>query len=220
MKRSVLNTLFFSAAISVTVSACIADPEDGAATADAGAGGAGGESGGGTEVPVDGEALALTFVSGHLGSYWDCPEEANGAGEDRPAGAPAAPGEIAGDCADTADAACGSYLNCEAAMVMLDVRNATDAALADFRIASIVLVNEDGTTEDLEPLGIVDADSQGAPAALPSGGTETLRLDFRGPARNPDPNGNRFLRIELRAGERAAGDLETPPVFELPAVAT
>jgi hypothetical protein len=53
--------------------ACIADPDDGGATTDAGATG-------GTEVPVDGAALSLTFVSGHLGNYWDCPGEANGAG--------------------------------------------------------------------------------------------------------------------------------------------
>jgi len=220
MKR--LVTAFSLSFLAALTPACIADPEDGTATADAGAGGTGGaggnggEPGGGIEVPVSGAALALTFVSGHLGNYWDCPREANGAraGE---AGAPGAP-EFAGDCADDTD--CGSISNCEAAMVMLEVENETDGALSDFQIERIVLVNDDGTTEDLEGLGIVDAETQAVPAALPPGATRTLRLDFRGPARDPNDDGNRFLRLEIRAGESAAGTLETPPLFSVPAVAT
>lgn len=190
--------------------ACIADPDDGGATTDAGATG-------GTEVPVDGAALSLTFVSGHLGNYWDCPGEANGAGA--AAGAPReAAGDAAGACPPGEE--CVSISNCEAAMVMLEVANETDGALADFRIHHIVLVNDDGTTETLEGLGIFDAETQATPAALPAGASRTLRLDFRGPSRDPNAEGDRFLRIELRAGESAAGTLETPPLFSVPAVAT
>jgi hypothetical protein len=207
MKR--LMTTFSLALLSVLTPACIADPDDGGATADAGAGG--------TEVPVNGAALALTFVSGHLGNYWDCPGEANGAGA--AAGAPReAAGDAAGACPPGEE--CVSIINCEAAMVMLEVENETDGALSDFRIERIVLVNDDGTTEDLEGLGIVDAETQAPPAALPAGASRTLRVDFRGPARDPNDDGNRFLRLELRAGESAAGSLETPPLFSVPAVAT
>lgn len=208
MKR--LASVLSLALLAAWTPACIADPDDGNATADAGATG-------GTEVPVNGAALTLTFVSGHLGNYWDCPGEANGAGI--AAGAPReAAGDAAGACPPGEE--CVSIVNCEAAMVMLEVENETDGALADFRIERIVLVNDDGTTEDLEGLGIVDAETQAAPAALPAGATRTLRLDFRGPARDPNADGDRFLRLELRAGDDAAGTLETPPLFSVPAVAT
>ena len=98
-----LALLALLAAIATTTPACISDPTD--ADADAGAAVAEGD-------------FTLTFVSGHLGNYWDCPGEANDAGSSGtdPSGA-AAPDEAAGDaaagaCAPGLEDSCNGPLNC------------------------------------------------------------------------------------------------------------
>jgi hypothetical protein len=165
----------------------------------------------------------LTFVSGHLGSYWDCPGEANGAA----AGAPAA-GEAAGDAAacnpDAGEECPGGLLNCEAAMVIVEVRNTGDTDLGDLSIVSIELINEDGTRETLEGLGVFSS-TEPAPGPLTPGGSRQVRVEFRGPGSD---SGNQFngdaperhLRIVLSGGAAGSAEVTTPAVYSLPAVAT
>ena len=199
------------ALLAAATPACISNPSDSDTDADAGA------------VAAEGD-FTLTFVSGHLGSYWDCPGEANGAGT--PDGA--APREAAGDAAacnpDATEECQGGLLNCEAAMVIVEVTNTGDTDLGDLSIVSIELLGPDGASETLEGLAVV-ATTEPAPGALTPGASRQVRVEFRGPGSD---SGNQFngdaperhLHIVLSGGDAGTAEVTTPAVYPLPAVAT
>lgn len=200
------------ALLAAATPACISNPEDTDADADAGA------------VAAEGD-FTLTFVSGHLGNYWDCPGEANGAGT--PDGA--APREAAGDaaagaCAPGFEDSCNGPLNCEAAMVVVEVTNTGDTDLGDLSIVSIELIDAEGTSETLEGLGVFST-TEPAPGALSPGASRQVRVEFRGPGRDSNSGFNgdapeRHLHIVLSGGDAGTAEVTTPAVYPLPAVAT
>jgi hypothetical protein len=217
-----LRNLLLFALLTATTPACISNPSDSDDEADAGGGGGGG---GGEQPPVEGD-FQLTFVSGHLGNYWDCPEEANGAGAGTPDGTA---GEAAGDaaagaCAPGFEDSCTGPLNCEAAMVIVEVRNTGEVPLGDLSIVSIELLGQDGDRETLEGLGVFSS-TEPAPGPLAPGASRQVRVEFRGPASD---SGNQFngdapertLHIVLSGGDAGTAEVTTPAVYPLPAVAT
>ena len=198
------------AVIAAATPACISNPDD--SDADAGAGG------GGEQPPVEGD-FQLTFVSGHLGNYWDCPAEANGV-----AAAEASGDAAAGACAPGFEDSCTGPLNCEAAMVVVEVRNTGDTDLGDLSVVSIELNGPDGTSETLEGIGVFSS-TEPTPGPLTPGGSRQVRVEFRGPGRDSDNQFNgdapeRHLRIVLSGGDAGTAEVTTPAVYPLPAVAT
>lgn len=210
--------LLFSLAAFATAPGCIVDPPADAPDSDGGTGG--------IRPPDDVESpdgLALTFVSGHLGNYWDCPEEAATASD----AASPDPGAEAdrGACPPELNDQCEPFLNCEAAMVLVEVRNTTDTAVSAFTVRSLALVDEAGEVVAAEPLGVFEPMTDSAPAALAPGEMRQLRVDFRGPAREAaarfnDPDHPVHVELELLGDDRTDGHLSTPPLWSLPAVAT
>lgn len=200
-----LRKLAFLVLLAAATPACISNPSDSDSGADAGV-----ETGTGD--------FELTFVSGHLGNYWDCPGEANGAGT--PAGSEAAGDAAAGACAPGFEESCNSPLNCEAAMVVVEVTNTGDTDLGDLNIESIEMIDADGTTVLLEGLGVF-ATTEPAPGPLTPGGSRQVRVEFRGPpysGANDVPE--RHLRIVLSNSDAGSAEVTTPAVYSLPAVAT
>ncbi|MEZ4469130.1 MAG: hypothetical protein R3F60_27345 [bacterium] len=166
-----------------------------------------------------GTTLALTFVSGHLGNYWDCPDEAMSLPGAR-AAAPDPGADISGEAGDCAEEGCG-LLNCDGAMLLIQVEN-TGSAPVDALTARDLVIHLDPPL-DSEILAITDA-ATGAPATtLAPGQSVQLRVDFRGP---PAGDWQEQFKVEVEVvGERdgareSATSLETPPLARLSAVAT
>ncbi len=172
--------------------------------------------------------LAVTFVSGHLGNYWDCPDEALAlpGGADRQAGPGAgAPAEAgAPEFADCAEDGCGGgLLNCDQAMVIVQVENvgAHDIAALSARHLVVMLA----PAVEAEVLSVTDVET-GAPAGgLAAGEQVQLRVTFRGPPNGAvDWDASVPVQVEIvgdadTEGEGAAA-LQTPPLAGVPAVAT
>jgi hypothetical protein len=212
-----LTSLALLALLAAATPACISNPSDSDSDADAGAGGG--------EQPVEGD-FELTFVSGHLGNYWDCPAEANGAGNPTGGGAAGNPAgdAAAGACAPGFEGECHGPLNCEAAMVIVEVTNTGDTDLGDLSIVSIELIDQDGTSETLEGLGVFSS-TEPTPGPLTPGGSRQVRVEFRGPGSDSGNQFNgdapeRWLHIVLSGGDAGTAEVTTPAVYPLPAVAT
>lgn len=192
--RTLLTTL-----AALALAACAQDTDDGA---DAG-------------LEPGRTTLALTFVSGHLGNYWDCPEEALSLPG---GGAPGAPAERAeaGDCAED----CG-LLNCDAAMVVIQVENTGDVGLATLRAEDLII--HLAPPQASEILAVTDAATGAPPGPLAPGASVQIRVDFRGP---PAGDWREQLPVEVdvvgddAAGPAARESLETPGLSRLSAVAT
>lgn len=198
--RRLSTTLATTALATLALLGCVAEPE------------------GGPHPAGPRAELSLTFVSGHLGNYSNCPEEAMplpGAAEAPEAGA----ARVDGDCALEG---CGS-LNCDAAMVIVQVENVGDAPAQALSARDVaVLMNGPLNTEIL---AVVDVEDSEAPGALAPGETVQLRIDFRGPPPR-DGDWDVQFRVQLEVVGDADTDaetgasLETPPLSRLPAVAT
>lgn len=183
----------------------------------------------GSVEPVEESHLRLTYVSGHLGSYWDCPDEALAAPADaREQGDPAGPpaGEAAADCAeDSPD--CGGPLNCTPAMVILQVENLGDAAIDQLSAGDLSILmdppvrSEVVTFIDATPDPITGEQAGGVPGDLAPGGILQLRIEFRGPANDVGGWDAAWpVEVEVKADGAAPATVVTPPLSRLPAVAT
>lgn len=163
--------------------------------------------------------IALTFVSGHLGNYWDCPEEAMSVPGGVPAGAEpgAAARDEAGDCAAED---CGR-LNCDAAMLLIQVENTGDVGLATLRAEDLVIHLAPPLASEI--LAVTDAATGHAPGPLAPGASMQLRVDFRGPPAG-DWQEQHPVEVDVigddAEGPAARETLETPGLARLSAVAT
>ncbi len=182
-----------------------------------------------TPPPVT-DVFELTYVSGHLGSYHDCPSDAlspPSATGPQPAGARA---EDA-DCAE--DAPCGPF-NCEHAEVTVSLKNTGETALVGLQVTGILLRPETGEgalTSEL--LGVTRDDGQPLDAAIAPGAEVALIVEFKGVPPTFDdswfgagePNApvmhGSQLKVELRF-ETTDYDatVSTPGLATLPMVAT
>ena len=173
-------------------------------------------------------ALTLTYVSGHLGTYWDCPENAHGgttsaSGKMDEAGGPAAePGEagaFAGDCAEGQD--CGGFMNCEDAQLTIRVRNTGDGAATDVVVTDLQLMTSQG--DFITALEVIGTQAVGDDwtGTLEPGAEVLIRVDFRGPWGDTlgDMDGAP-VHIIMATGDDAVGEITTPELRSVAMVAT
>ena len=164
-------------------------------------------------------SITSAFISGHLGSYWDCPDEgytpdgdAGGAGADE-----------AGACfAEDAD---GCLLNCEGAQLTILVSNVQELPLENVRITRLDLLDADRevVAERLPIISVVDENGEEAHPTLQQGEEVRLRIDYRGPAYPYEllgSHGYGFLAITIEADHAESDVLGTSEVYVLPSIAT
>ncbi len=126
------------------------------------------------EVPDDRPVLKGAFIAGHLGNYWDCPEEAY-------MGPDGADADFAGACAEGTD--CTPISSCETAQVTLSLSNGGDETASEILVDTIELFGTDDVSRAVLPLvAVIDTATQ-----LPFDGTLAvgeeviLRVEFSGP---------------------------------------
>ncbi len=165
----------------------------------------------GGQVPNNGEAtesdLELSYVSGHLGSYWDCPGEASG---------PPLPSAsfAAGDCDGDG---CG-MLNCENAEVTLQVRNLGDTVAQSIDVISVLLlVNSESDPEDLEILSWSVMPTDALDDGLAPHEVVSIRIQFRGPNPASITGSMQYIEalpvhISVEDDQGSTIELTTPPL--------
>lgn len=145
------------------------------------------QPGGPIEPGIDG--LEAIHVSGHLGSYRDCPEQAY---ENQQAGAPEADAaRFEGDCATDQ---CGP-LNCEAARLTFTLSNHGDVAAEGITATLLILDREGLEVVELPVSATLAEDGSPFAGALAAGADALLHIEFAGP-----------LDVEGLVGPPAAGD--------------
>lgn len=154
--------------------------------------------------PVESPELIGAFVSGHLGNYWDCPEEAyHGESTTVPgSGLDGTEGDFA-PCPEDDDQCTNAVLNCETAQITIQLSNTGDVDATDVLVDTIELRNLDDVAVASLPLHTVtDIDTnQAFDGVVEVGEKLMLRIEYAGPA---DPY--QLLRVEGDAsGDRAFG---------------
>jgi hypothetical protein len=175
---------------------------------------------------ADDSTVGLTFVSGHFGSYWDCPEDAFQAqsNERRDAAPPQGePGVVAGDCADDTD--CGGFLNCSSAQLTLQIENTGEAEIRGIHVREIQVLDQDGEVAATLPVLTVDTvEMDGFQGRLGAGTTATLRIDFQGPQQLREILGDGTdrapVRVIIEVDEQKPAGIETPELEALGQIAT
>lgn len=176
--------------------------------------------------------LELIYISGHFGSYWDCPEEAydpNDSADDRADGVSA---EDA-DCADP----CTGFSSCESAQVSVRLTNTGDDDLANISLLDLLLLDsEQMERASLPVLLIATFEGEEFDGALAAGESVDLRIDFRGPLNLAElleggddarlsgdaafPGRGAALRLIFKAAEQESIQLDTPEIYEQPPIDT
>ena len=188
-----------------------------------------------TTNPLNKPVLQGVFVAGHLGSYWDCPQDAYRAESTTSADAAEAPsaGLVAGDCAE--GESCGGILNCEDAQATISLTNDSSINAESVIIQRLELVSTDG--DSLATLPLMDAfDAEtGEPfdGQLEIGETVLLRVEFQGPysvhelmPESPDGDsrissgGGAILETTVSSDTHRDLKVESEELYGLPAVAT
>jgi hypothetical protein len=168
--------------------------------------------------------LDLVFIAGHLGSYWDCPNEAYTEGE-----GDAPPAAEAGDCAPDAED-CGGILNCEGAQLSVQITNVGEDPVSGVEVIDIAILDGSGTPHvSLPILGAYQSDGSAFDGTLDAGEAVSLRVDFRGPLEPSDyaddtsdarSRGGLPLRVKSKAEGQGPAALDTPEIEPIPAIAT
>lgn len=125
--------------------------------------------------------LKGAFVSGHLGNYWDCPEDAYSTGSDGDASREAPAADL-GACPD--DMECTPILNCDGAQFTIRLTNGGELDLQEIEVSRIEIFSVDGTSLAVLPLIQVreSASNDVFDGDLGAGASVDLRVDYRGPA--------------------------------------
>jgi len=174
------------------------------------------------EDPPEAATLELAYLSGHFGSYWDCPEEAY-----QPPGAADESNGVAAsrvaDCGDGDD--CGGPLNCEPAQLTIQIANIGAELVDGIRVREIQVLDADGEVHTILPVVSVDTIELDAfDGVVEAGETATLRVDFRGPRSLSDLLGERVqeapVKIIVEVEAQNTEELITPPIHSSPIVVT
>lgn len=187
------------------------------------------------ETPKKAE-LKGVYISGHLGNYWDCPEQGY-QGEQKaqpePAERPAGDQEF-GACAPSEDGAfdgCGP-LNCEAAQVTLELSNIGQLAAQGTKISEILVLDDQDVVRASLPIHdtMLLPNNERYDGALDVGATIKVRVDFAGPVNMNEILGygpeSRWgeqkakLRIKIKASNANEISIDTKLVSSMPGVAT
>lgn len=172
--------------------------------------------------PNGNQSLELAYISGHLGAYWDCPDDAMPPrgqvdGAAREAGAPPE-GLVAGDCAEDTD--CGGFLNCQPAEVRLRVTNDGEEAVDALTVKQLQLDWGNGDLSNNEVIGLYDADGEAYDGVLEPGDSVDLRIEYRGPHPG-DVDWDQGLPAQIEVGQEGLSEeLITPELQMVPQVAT
>lgn len=171
--------------------------------------------------PQGNQSLELAYISGHLGAYWDCPDEAMPARAGQVDGAARqadAPGAIAGDCAEDSD--CGGFSSCQPAEVRVRVTNDGEDAVDALTVKQLQLVWGEGDLSNNDVIGLFDADDEAFDGVLQPGDSVDLRIEFRGP-HPTDVDWDQGLPAQIEMGqENLSEELLTPELQMVPQVAT
>ncbi len=177
------------------------------------------------EPGVDG--LEAVHVSGHLGSYRDCPEQA---WENLDAERPNA-NLVDGDCATDQ---CGP-LNCQGARLTFTLSNGSDTDAEGIGALVFVLDREGVEVAELPATALLDEDGDAFDGRLAAGDEVLLHLEFVGPldiaalVGPADPDGDRELvawrngapiRLVVTSQTHEDAGLDTPALYSLPEVDT
>lgn len=139
--------------------------------------------------------LEGTFIAGHLGSYWDCPDEAYGGTQSDNVGADFAEGA----CLEGSE--CPTFTSCESAQVTLTLSNPSDTGGENILIDQIELFGTDGISRAVLPLEatIDTATNEPFDGQLAAGEEVMLRVEFQGPL---DP----WQLLQPMDGDTESGD--------------
>ena len=178
--------------------------------------------------PVQKMELKLTYVSGHLGNSWDCPTQST-TGVD--AGAPMNPStQAAADSAgmmeacdpDDTDCNNGSMMNCEAATVLIVVKNVNEVMAKNIEITDLELLDADKKNiAKLEIVSTSRTDEHELTGTLAPNEEMQLLITFQGP-NSSDVGWNfmGYLHIIVVTDDDSSADLVTPALEILPLIAT
>ena len=159
--------------------------------------------------------LEMSYVSGHLGSYWDCPERAT-------SNTAATPGPSMAEAADCDGEGCG-ILNCESAEVTVQLQNNGVETVNSVDVSHVLLINENpAEPTDLEVLSWSVVPEGALDDGLSPDENITIRIQFRGPApvNFQQMDESTPIHIEIQDGDGTAVELTTPPLNVLPMMVT
>lgn len=169
--RFVLAPLFIIFAGALVGAACL-DSGDGTV----------GTSQPGPTPPVAVEAFGLTYISGHLGSYDSCSEQALQPVEvnDPDEAAAGADGARAGSDGDCADDGCG-FQSCEHAEINVRLGNTGETAITSLSLSELsLLLGTDDAALDTEVLEVERWDGEPLSTPIVAGADVDLVVRFRG----------------------------------------
>jgi hypothetical protein len=177
--------------------------------------------------PVQQAQLELTYVSGHLGNYWDCPDKGGNAGTKAPpAGAPAEMADAAMvDCEPDENGECkggGGFINCEEAVLAIVVKNVGDVLAKGIEITDLELLDSDkNNLGALQVLSVIRNDNHDLTGELGLDEEMTLIISFQGPKSNSFGwNFQGHLHLIVVTDDDSSSELVTPALEILPTMAT
>lgn len=176
------------------------------------------------------------FVSGHLGNYWDCPED----GYTQPVvggsdGAAPPPGEDAdfAPCMEGDDSCQNVILNCENASLTVSLSNIGEAIGEGLQVDRVELYNTSGTKVADLPVLEVTENNAAFDGQIGLDETLSLRVDFQGPANpydllsEPTSDGSRGIgadsgtvRVIISADNHDDVEIEGKSIYSIPGVDT
>ena len=136
------------------------------------------------------DALDGFYVSGHLGTYFDCRDEGYTEREESAKRSSEPSGDIAeGACAPPEDELDSEYscgggpLNCQAAQVTLRLSNTSTVDIEGISIDTLDLIGDDDKVAATLPLiEVIDSDGLFFDGKLAAGEEVVLRIEFQGPS--------------------------------------
>jgi hypothetical protein len=183
--------------------------------------------------PADSPDIKGSFISGHLGNYWDCPQDGYSAPTDASSadagmGADVAPCEVGNDNCG------GGPLNCEGAQLTIRLTNGGQADATSVEVSKIEIFDADGLSLAVLPvIGLLDATTnESFDGTLAVGQSIDLRVDYRGPTNlyallPTDETGSRvggtesaLIEITVSAENHDDVIIDGGELFVLPAVVT
>jgi len=188
MKQSIL---LIGAALALSITAC------GAGTP-------------GAVIPSD--SLELTYVSGHLGIYADCPEDAY----DAKVGKGDFAGESAGmmACPPDDENCIAGFMNCEAAEVTIRIKNIGSETLNGINVVELQLLSTQESILHSMPIKMVYVPAELEDGLAP-GEEVVVRVEFQGPVSNWEMISHPVHILVIDSKNQGA-EITTPPLDSLP----
>ena len=156
-------------------------------------------------------AMQLTYVSGHLGIYADCPDDAftgSGAKADFARAAAMAP------CPPDEENCQNFFMNCESAEVTIRIKNTGTSTLDGVNVAELQLLTAQESILHSLPIVAVDVPPELTDGLSP-GEEVVVRVEFQGPASNWEMISHPIHILVIDADNKGS-EITTPPLDSLP----